>query len=102
MTVDAAITEALARALAPVLDELRAVRAELTEVRACLPPRFVSLKETASAIGVDPRTLMAMAERGEIVVRRAGRRVLVDAASLRPPSREQIAELARSAREPRS
>ena len=56
----------------------------------------------AKALGIDSRTILAMAARGEIITRRAGRRVLVDAASLRPPSREQIAELARAAREPRS
>jgi hypothetical protein len=101
MSIDTAITEAVAVALAPVLTELREMRAELADVRASLLPRFVSLKQAASAIGVDPRTLTAMAERGEIIVRRAGRRVLVDAASLRPTTKVQIAELARIAREPR-
>jgi len=101
MSIDAAIAEALAVAMAPVLAELRAFRAELAEVRASLPPRFVSLKEAARALSVDPQTVRAMCDRRELVYRRAGRRVLVDAGSLRPPSREQIAELARSAREPR-
>ena len=102
MSIDAAIAKAMAAALAPVLEELQALRAEVTEVRACLPSRFVSLKESAKALGIDSRTILSMAARGEIITRRAGRRVLVDAASLRPPSREQIAELARAAREPRS
>ena len=102
MSIDAAIAEAMAAALAPVLEELQALRAEVTEVRACLPPRFVSLKDAAKALGIDSRTILAMAARGEIVTRRAGRRILIDAASLRPPSREQIADLARAAREPRS
>jgi excisionase family DNA binding protein len=102
MSIDAAITEAAAVALAPVLAELRAVRAELAEIRAVLPPRFVSLKEAAELMGVDPRTIVSMGERGECRTRRAGRRVLVDAASLRPPSREQVAELARTARRPRA
>lgn len=101
MSIDAAIAEALAVALAPVVTQLRAVRSELAEVRASLPPRFVSLKEAARALGCDPRTVAAMGERGEIITRRAGRRVLVDAASLRPTNRATVAERARSAREPR-
>ena len=101
MTIDAAITEAVALALAPVLEELRAVRAELAEVRASLPPRMISLADAAERMGVDPRTIVSMGERGDIVTRRAGRRVLVDAASLRGPDPVKIAELARSAREPR-
>ena len=85
-------------ALVPVLEELRQVRLELAEVKASLPPRFVSLKEAARAMGVDTRTIAAMAARGELVTRRAGRRVLVDAASLRPLAREMVAELVREAR----
>ena len=101
MSIDTAIAEALAVALAPVLTELRAVRSELAEVRASLPPRFVSMKEAARALGCDPRTVAAMGERGEIITRRGGRRVLVDAASLRPTNRATVTELARAAREPR-
>ena len=101
MSIDAAITEAVAVALAPVLAELRALRDEVAEVRASLPPRFVSLKEAAEALGVCAWTARRMCAAGELASRRAGRRVLVDAASLRPPSREQVAELARAARRPR-
>lgn len=88
----------ISTALAPVLVELRAARAELAEIRAVLPPRFVSLKEASERMGVDPRTCVAMSERGEIVTRRAGRRVLVDVASLRPIDRATVAALAREAR----
>jgi hypothetical protein len=85
-------------ALAPVLSELREVRAELAEVRASLPPRMLSLADAARALACDPQTVRAMCERGELVWRRCGRRVLVDSASLRPPSSAQIAQLARQAR----
>jgi hypothetical protein len=88
----------VAVALAPVLEELRAVRAELAEVRASLPPRMISLAAAAERMGVDPRTVVAMGERGEIVTRKAGRRVLIDAASLRPVDAATVAELAREAR----
>jgi hypothetical protein len=56
------------------------------------------IESMASRLGVDPRTCVAMSERGEIVTRRAGRRVLVDAASLRPADPSTVARLAREAR----
>lgn len=86
--------------VAQVLAELREVRAELAQVRAALPTTWLSLRDAAQRMGVDPRTVRAMGERGEIVTRRAGRRVLVDSASLRPADKGEIAAMARKARLP--
>ena len=85
-------------ALLPVLDEIRTLRAELAEVRASLPPRMLSVAEAAEAMGVSTQTITAMGRRGDIVVRRAGRRVLVDAGSLRPADPARVVELACAAR----
>ncbi len=85
-----------------VLAELRELRAELAAMAARLPTTWVSLTEAAEQMGVDPRTVRAMGERGEIVTRKAGRRSLVDLASLRPTDKGEIAELARKAREERT
>jgi hypothetical protein len=87
-------------ALAPVLAELHAVRAELADVRASLPPRFVDLKTAAAALDCDPQTVRAMCDRSELVWRRCGRRIVVDAASLRPVARETVRALADAARRP--
>ena len=84
-------------ALAPVLEELRQVRAELAEVRAALPSTWLSLREAAERLGCAPRTVVAMSERGEVVARRCGRRIVVDTASLRPPSAAEVGRLAREA-----
>jgi hypothetical protein len=46
----------------------------------------------------DPRTLVSAGERGEITIRRVGRRVLVLASSLRPTPPATVAELAAGAR----
>jgi excisionase family DNA binding protein len=62
------------------------------------PKPWLSLKAAAERMGVDPRTVQAMAERGELITRRAGRRVLVDVSSLRPRDSAEISQLARSAR----
>jgi hypothetical protein len=81
-----------------VLTELRAVRSELAQVRAALPSTWLSLHDAAERLGVDPRTCVAMGERGDIVIRRAGRRVLVDAGSLRPIDRATVAAMAGGSR----
>jgi excisionase family DNA binding protein len=67
-------------------------------VLASLPSQWISLKDAAERMGCDPRTVTSMIERNEIIGRRAGRRVLVDASSLRPKSREEISTLAAAAR----
>jgi excisionase family DNA binding protein len=77
---------------------VRAIRAELAEVRATLPPRMLSVAEAAERMGVSTQTIAAMGRRGDIVTRRAGRRVLVDAASLRPTDPATVARAAREAR----
>lgn len=86
--------------VAQVLAELAAVRAELAAMAARLPSTWVSLTEAAERMGVDPRTIAAMAKRGELVTRKAGRRIVVDASSMRPRDAGEIAELARKARLP--
>ena len=92
------IAPELAVALAPALLELRAMRAELAEIKTMLPPRLRPLKEAALAVGLDPRTIVSMASRGECTIRRAGRKILVDMSTLRGPTPELVAAEARAAR----
>lgn len=89
---------ATAADIATILAELHAVRAELAAVSARLPSQWLSLHDAAERMGVDPRTIVSMGARGDIVTRHAGRRVLVDAASLRPTDRAKISALAAEAR----
>jgi hypothetical protein len=84
-------------ALAPVLAELAAVRAELAAVRASLPSQWISLRDAAERMGVDPRTVVSMGERGDIVTRKAGRRRLVLGSSLAPVDQAVVAAAARRA-----
>ena len=81
-----------------LIAEMRAARAELAAVRECLPPRMLSLADAAHALGVDTQTTRAMCDRHELTWRRCGRRIVVDAGSLRPTDPAQIAMLARAAR----
>jgi hypothetical protein len=84
--------------VASVLAEVRALRDEVRAIRASLPPRFVPLKDAAELLACDPRTITAMGERGEIIIRRCGRRIVVDAGSLRPTDPATVARLVREAR----
>ena len=49
-------------------------------------------------LAISVQTVTAMGRRGDIITRRAGRRLLVDSASLRPATPAKIAELADKAR----
>jgi hypothetical protein len=95
MSIDAAITEAVALALAPVLAELRALREEVAELRTSLPPRLLPLKEAAKRLCLDGRTLVS---RYPHAVVRVGRKILFDAAKLRPTDPSEVERLARAAR----
>jgi excisionase family DNA binding protein len=81
--VSAAIELATASDVAELRAEVRGLRDILGEIREALPPRFVSVKDAAKALNCDPQTVVAMLDRGDLAGRRAGRRRLVDATSLR-------------------
>jgi len=53
-------------------------------VLASLPPAYVSQQQAAERMGVSVQTVRAMCDRHEVIWRRCGRRIVVDAASLRP------------------
>ena len=74
---------ATAADIAELRVELREVHDLLGEIRKALPPRMISVAEAAKALAVDPQTVRAMCKRGDLAHRRAGRRLLIDAASLR-------------------
>jgi excisionase family DNA binding protein len=89
---------ATASDVAAVLAEVRGLRGELAALAARLPSSWLSLKEAARVLGIDPRTCVAMIQRGQIIGRQAGRKWLVDGASLQPADPAEIATLARAAR----
>jgi hypothetical protein len=59
---------------------------------------MISLADAVRALSVDVQTARAMCDRHELVWRRCGRRIVVDAASLRPADPAAVATLARIAR----
>lgn len=84
--------------VAALAAEIRALRATVESMASRLPSQWISLAEAADHMGVDPRTVTSMIERGEIIGRHAGRRWLVDASSLRPVDPVVVAAMAREAR----
>ncbi len=81
-----------------VVAALGKIERRLAAIEAAQPPQMVPLSEYAQSTGHDPRTYLAAHKRGEIAMRRIGRRWMVDLASLRPASEIEIAHLAAEAR----
>jgi excisionase family DNA binding protein len=65
------------------------------------PAQWLSVGETAKYLACSTQTVTAMVKRGELTHRRAGRRLLISAESIRPTDPAEIATLARTAREAR-
>lgn len=96
MTVDDAIRAAIRDEVSAVVPGIvAAIRRELGRV---MPPQMVPLREAAQRMGVDPRTVQAAGERGDVKIKRVGRRILVDANSLRPVTDDDVARMAAEAR----
>jgi excisionase family DNA binding protein len=74
---DAAIAAAVARAIAPLAAEIRALR----ETRA-QPAKIGSVAEAALATGLCEATIRRQIKAGQIAAKRVGRRLLVDMAAL--------------------
>ena len=98
MTIDAAIADAVRAAVAPVLTELATLREQVAILVQSSPPQMLSVAEAAKRMGVHPATIRRMCASGELAHRRAGRRLLVDASSLRPADVATVSRLAREAR----
>lgn len=96
MTLDQALRDAVAEAVAPLERRLRDLQARLEHT---LPPQFVSVMQAAELLGCARCTVDEMVKRGELTPKRVGRRVLIDVAQLRVPSREDVgAEVFRARR----
>jgi len=74
-------------ALAPVLEELREVRAEVAALRAVSPPRLLSVPEAALALGISARSCWRRVKDRSLPSRRLGRSVRIDSADLHAEAR---------------
>lgn len=78
--------------LAPVLAELRAIRALLDR------PRLLSIEEAAEFAGVSVSTIRRELRSGAYPCTRIGRQIRIDARHLAPPQGAEVVDLAAAAR----
>jgi hypothetical protein len=98
MTLDAALGAVVADAVAPVLVELRALRATVDALRAASPSRLVTVAELARLGYGSPATVRRRIANGTYPCVRHGRSVRVDLAALKPVDSDTVAGLAAEAR----
>jgi excisionase family DNA binding protein len=89
LTLEAAIQEAVEKAVAPLTEQMRAQAAELRQLRRVLPPTMGSKKQAAQIMGVSEKTIARAIDRGEIDVTRIGSRVLIDLSKLKPAGEDE-------------
>jgi hypothetical protein len=98
VSLDAALAEVVADAVAPVVAELRELRATVDALRAASPSRLVTVAELVRLGYGSPSTVRRRIADGTIPCIRHGRSVRVDLASLRPTDPAAVATLAAEAR----
>jgi hypothetical protein len=94
MSVEAAITDAVTVAVAPVLAELRALRTSVDALKAASPSRLATVAELVRLGYGSPATVRRRIADGTYPAIRHGRSVRVDLAALKPPTPELVAKLA--------
>jgi excisionase family DNA binding protein len=94
MSVEAAITDAVTVAVAPVLAELRELRAAIEALRAASPPKLVTVTEACRITGLSPATMRRrIADHSIASVRVGSRAIRVDVGSLKPVDPAVVAAL---------
>lgn len=98
MTLEDAISGALAAELAPLRAEIRRLVSEVEAVRRALPPRLMTVAEAAAALGVSVGTIRRRVKDGSLPFRRMGRSLRVDLSAQRAATVAEVVELAEAAR----
>jgi hypothetical protein len=98
MSLDAVLAEVVGAAVAPLVGEIRELRATVDALRAASPSRLVTVAELVRLGYGSPATVRRRIKDGTYPCIRHGRSVRVDLASLRPADRAMVAALADAAR----
>ena len=98
MSVEAAITDAVAVAVAPLVAEIRELRATVDALRTASPSRLVTVTEMVRLGYGSPATVRRRIADGTYPCVRHGRSVRVDLAALKPIDPATVAALADAAR----
>lgn len=89
-----------APALSEILAEVRALRAEVAELRACLPSPLVTVERACELLGISESTARRWIRDGELPVVKRGGSVRVDLSQVKAKPANDI-EVARAARKAR-
>ena len=98
MTIDAAIAAVVAEAVAPLVSEIRELRATVEALRAASPPKLVTVGEMVRLGFGSPASVRRRIADGTYPCVRHGRSVRVDLAALKPTDPATVAALAAEAR----
>jgi ABC-type transporter Mla MlaB component len=98
MTLDAALAAVVAEAVAPLVDEIRELRATVEALRAASPPKLVTVAELVRLGYGSPASIRRRIADGTYPCVRHGRSVRVDLATLKPIDPATVAALADAAR----
>ncbi|MGA7741055.1 MAG: hypothetical protein WBP56_15815 [Polyangia bacterium] len=98
MSVDAALSAVVSEAVAPLVSEIRELRATVEALRAASPPKLVTVAELVRLGFGSPATVRRRIADGTYPCVRHGRSVRVDLAALKPIDPATVAALAAAAR----
>jgi hypothetical protein len=96
--IDAALSAVVSEAVAPLVSEIRGLRATVEALRAASPPKLVTVGELVRLGYGSPATVRRRIADGTFPCVRHGRSVRVDLASLRPVDSATVAAMAMEAR----
>jgi excisionase family DNA binding protein len=92
------IASEVTAALAPVLAELREMRAELVALRESSPPQLLTAAQAAQRLGISVASVWRRLKSGELRSRKIGRSVRISCEDLRPVDPSTVSAAAREAR----
>jgi hypothetical protein len=98
VSIEAAIADAVAMAVAPLVSEIRELRATVEALRAASPPKLLTVCEMVRLGYGSPATVRRRIADGTYPCVRHGRSVRVDLAALKPIDSATVASLADAAR----
>jgi excisionase family DNA binding protein len=84
-SIDAAVSRALDR-------HLGAIREALSRLEHAQPPRLLTVAQAAEAMGCHAKTVRRMVEAGQLVYKRVGRALRIDARSLHGAGGDDLVE----------
>lgn len=78
MTIEETLSAIVARELAPLVQQVQRLSAEVCQLRRAIPTQLVTMTAAAEALGLSFRTVQRRVKDGSIPTRKVGNKLLVD------------------------